>query len=78
MVKGLCKNLGVDIGVAVSGIAGPTGATPTKPVGTIWIAVGNQDKIKTQLLTLTNDRAKNLSITTGFALNMLRLFLIEE
>ena len=78
MVKGLCKNLSIDIGVAVSGIAGPTGATPTKPVGTIWIAVGNQDKIKTQLLTLTNDRAKNLSITTGFALNMLRLFLIEE
>ena len=40
MVLGLIDHLGVDLAVAVSGIAGPTGGTPEKPVGTIWMAVG--------------------------------------
>lgn len=38
MAQGLCATLGVDCSVAVSGIAGPTGGTPEKPVGTVWMA----------------------------------------
>jgi PncC family amidohydrolase len=38
MCRGLEKNFGVDCGIAVSGIAGPDGGSPDKPVGTVWIA----------------------------------------
>jgi nicotinamide-nucleotide amidase len=44
MVHGLLKATGADWGIAVSGIAGPTGSTPDKPVGTIWYALGQKGK----------------------------------
>ena len=44
MVKGAMKSMNSDCAVATSGIAGPTGGTPDKPVGTIWIAAGCKDK----------------------------------
>ncbi len=48
MVKGVLAITGADYGVAVSGIAGPAGGTPEKPVGTVWGAVGKKDgEIKT-------------------------------
>lgn len=37
MAEGVCKTLNVDVGISLSGIAGPTGGTPDKPVGTIWM-----------------------------------------
>ncbi|WP_462324287.1 CinA family protein [Desulfoplanes sp.] len=37
MVEGVCRVTGADVGVALSGIAGPSGGTPDKPVGTVWI-----------------------------------------
>jgi nicotinamide-nucleotide amidase len=37
MVRGGCRKTGADVGVALSGIAGPSGGTPEKPVGTVWI-----------------------------------------
>ena len=40
MVKGAMKSMNSDCAIATSGIAGPTGGTPDKPVGTIWIAAG--------------------------------------
>lgn len=42
MVEGLLKVTGADYGIAVSGIAGPTGATPGKPIGTIWAAIAER------------------------------------
>ncbi len=38
MVNGLLRNSTVDAGIAISGIAGPDGGTPDKPVGTVWFA----------------------------------------
>ena len=78
MVKGALKLLQTDIAVATSGIAGPTGGTPDKPVGTIWIAVGDKNSIKTRQLNLWKDRIKNIQYTSVTALNMVRQFLQED
>ena len=42
MVAGACRESGAQLGVAVSGVAGPDGGTPDKPVGTVWLAWGNE------------------------------------
>ncbi len=44
MIDGITSSTGSDIGVAVTGIAGPTGGTPQKPVGTVYIAVRAKEK----------------------------------
>lgn len=44
MLEGLLKATVTTYGISVSGIAGPDGATPDKPVGTVWIAVGSKEK----------------------------------
>jgi nicotinamide-nucleotide amidase len=77
MVAGTIKELGVDIAVAVSGIAGPTGGTEEKPVGLIWVALGTKDDIRTYKIQLGKARLKNIEYTTKRALNWLRLFLLE-
>ncbi len=72
MVRGACRLPGVDVGIATSGIAGPGGGTPEKPVGTIWVAVGNEQKQYTHLLQLGKNRQSNIAYTSLFALDMLR------
>ena len=74
MVSGLLENLQTDIGVATSGIAGPGGGTADKPVGTIWLAVGNNQYIETAKLQLGKDRLRNIQYTTVRALDMIRQF----
>ena len=77
MVSGAIEALGVDIAIATSGIMGPGGGTPEKPVGTVWIAVGNKDKISTHKLSLGKERITNIKYTTTFALNFLRKLLLH-
>lgn len=77
MVAGAIATLGVNVAIATSGIMGPTGGTDTKPVGTIWVAVGNKNEIKTHKLSLTKNRLKNIEYTGNFALNFMRKFLID-
>ncbi len=79
MVKGALKALKADIAIAVSGIAGPDGGTPDKPVGTVWIAVGNHQQIKTRkIFTGRADRLKNIQYAALMAMDLLRRFLKSE
>ncbi len=77
MVKGALNTMNSDIAVAISGIAGPDGGTPEKPVGTVWLAIGNKNKTETHKLQLWKDRIKNIEYTSIFALNMMRKFLLN-
>jgi nicotinamide-nucleotide amidase len=78
MVKGAINNLNVDYAIAVSGIMGPDGETADKPVGTVWIAVGNAQKIETKKMQFQFDRAKNIQLTATYALNMVRQFMLTQ
>ncbi|MFQ5446214.1 MAG: CinA family nicotinamide mononucleotide deamidase-related protein [Saprospiraceae bacterium] len=74
MVKGALSLLKTNLAIAVSGIAGPDGGTPEKPVGTVWIAVGDRNTTETHQLKLGKDRLRNIQYSAIHALNMLRLF----
>lgn len=75
MVIGGQTVLDVDVVVAISGIAGPNGGTEKKPVGTIWIACGNDSKIDTLKISAGKNREKNIEYASNYALNVLRKFL---
>lgn len=78
MVNGVLQEVGADYGVAVSGIMGPDGGSVEKPVGTVWVAVGNKEKVQTQLFGFRFDRTRNIEMTTFNALNLLRKFIKEN
>lgn len=56
MVAGACQHSGADIGVAVSGVAGPGGGSEDKPVGTVWLAWGNASAPRAECLHFPGDR----------------------
>jgi len=78
MAKGALRNIKSDYTIAVSGIMGPGGGMPEKPVGTVWVAVGNADKIVAQKLFFRFDRTRNIQLTAVTALNLLRKFIVEQ
>ncbi|MGG9963640.1 CinA family nicotinamide mononucleotide deamidase-related protein [Ferruginibacter sp. SUN106] len=78
MAKGALQNIKSDYVIAVSGIMGPGGGLPEKPVGTAWVAIGNAEKIIAQKLFFRFDRARNIQLTAVTALNLLRKFILEN
>jgi nicotinamide-nucleotide amidase len=78
MVQNALPLLDTDYAVAVSGIMGPGGGSPEKPVGTVWIAVGNHQKIQTQKFSFRFDRQRNIELTATNALNFLRKFILSD
>jgi nicotinamide-nucleotide amidase len=78
MLKGALPLLDTDYAIAVSGIMGPDGGTPEKPVGTVWAAVGNRQKTITQKFFFRFDRQRNIELTSTNALNLLRKFILSD
>lgn len=64
--------------LATSGIAGPSGGTPEKPVGTVWISLAGPNETFARRFQLGNDRERNIHISALSALNMLRQALISH
>ena len=78
MAKNVLKLLNVDFSVAVSGIAGPSGGTPQKPVGTVWIAVANKNECTAQCFHFGTHRKTVTERTTQMALYMLYRLIINQ
>ncbi|MFL5746443.1 MAG: competence/damage-inducible protein A [Niastella sp.] len=78
MAAGVLAKLNTDYAVAVSGIMGPDGGSPEKPVGTVWVAAGDKHKLVTQKFQFRFDRDRNIEMTATQALNLLRKFIVEN
>ena len=77
MARGAVERAGVELSVAVTGIAGPGGATPGKPVGTVWLALAwrgasGELQLQAERLQLDGDRAAVREQTVRRALQRLR------
>ena len=71
MVQGALQQAPVQLAVAVTGIAGPGGAVPGKPVGTVWLAWGTAEQVHAERLQLPGDRAAVRGATVAAALQRL-------
>ena len=72
MAEGLRAGAGVDIAIATTGIAGPDGGTPEKPVGLVYLALATAQGTHVKRLTLRGDRTRIRALSTLHALDMLR------
>ena len=78
MVKGAIEMFGSDYAVAMTGVAGPGGATAENPVGSIWVAYGKKDKVMTHHQLADNGRDMNVQNAVDKLLSLFTCFLKEE
>ena len=78
MAKGALAKAHADIVIAVSGIAGPGGATPDKPVGTVWMAWGSSNKIFSHCFHLNGGRIYIQQHVAAIGLDLIRRLLINS
>lgn len=72
MLSGALARSGADIGIAVSGIAGPDGGTDDKPVGTVWLAWGTESAMHTLQTVLPTDRGMFQKLVAAAGLDLVR------
>lgn len=75
MAKDIRNSFNSDIGVSTTGIAGPTGGTPEKPVGTVYIGLSHDERTEAFLFHLKGSRNRIRKLTTFHALNILKTYL---
>lgn len=78
MVKEVRVKMNTDYAIAVSGIMGPGGATPEKPVGMVWIAVASKENVDVKEFHFRFDRERNIGLTAINALNLLRQMIVDN
>ena len=79
MAVNVCRLAGATYGLATSGIAGPDGGTPQKPIGTVWIGLASPRGVTARKLTLSfQNRSMNKRVFAFAALEMLRRQLISK
>lgn len=73
MARAVRQKLNADVSLAISGIAGPGGGTPDKPIGTVWIAYSDEKKTVAKKFQFTRNRQLNIQFAGTAALNMFRI-----
>lgn len=77
MAQGALKALHADYAISTSGVAGPTGGSKHKPVGTVWIAVASKQACYAKQFKFGNSRERNIHLTAYHALNFLRESILQ-
>lgn len=77
MAKGALRKLRTDYAIATSGIMGPDGGSPEKPVGTVWIAIARSNEVRATKHFFRFDRERNIEMTAQTALTLLYRFISE-
>jgi PncC family amidohydrolase len=78
MARGVRERLAADIGLAVTGIAGPTGGTPEKPVGLVYVALADAIAARSRRHLWSGDRWQNKEQSAEAALRMVREYLLSR
>lgn len=78
MAFGGRKKLAVDYCIAVTGIAGPTGGSEEKPVGTVWISVASKEKVIARKYNFGSNREHNVQMSIFAAVNLLRNVILQN
>lgn len=78
MAQGVREKLGAQVALSTTGIAGPTGGTPDKPVGTVWIGLADAHTAFARRYYLPSDRLRFKQRATAAALDLLRLHLLQQ
>ena len=73
MAEGVRRATGSVYGIATTGVAGPSGGTPDKPVGTVWMAVSGPEGTFSLRMTFGSLRSQNIERASSHAINLLRL-----
>ncbi len=78
MARGACQRMAADVGISVTGIAGPTGGTPDKPVGLVYVALSASDAELCERYVWQGDRLSNKEQSAEAALRLLLTYLRER